>query len=45
MILVELEGECGMKRLDIDEWDEIFCNMKHKDGYSHWDSIKVVWVN
>lgn len=34
-----------MKRLDIDEWDEIFCNMEHKEGYSHWDSIKVEWVD
>lgn len=34
-----------MKRLDIDEWDEIFCNIEHKDGYSHWDWIKVVWVD
>jgi hypothetical protein len=34
-----------MKRLDIDEWDEIFCNMEHKEGYSHWDWIKVVWVD
>ncbi|MGO4274942.1 hypothetical protein AB4Z22_34790, partial [Paenibacillus sp. TAF58] len=34
-----------MKRLDIDEWDEFFCRMEHKEGYSHWDWIKVVWVD
>ena len=34
-----------MKRLDIDEWDAFFLNMEHKEGYSHWDWIKVVWLD